>query len=493
MLPFDIQLVDPALVGCDAHDSAGFIPWYFASLCNTLTRVLYVLHVMQAFNADSRKHSVQYPDTFEEELDLAVVPWQHKDAEAPAAPAPTAAAAAAAEPAAAAAEPVAAAAEPAAAAAAGPAAAAADAAAKQQQPAAGAAEQEGAAGTTSDEAAGPGRAIKKIKITMKSSGPLPAGAAAEATKTDPLSPTDGTGRPRRQAAMTTPAAAAGGSGGGATGTSSKQGAKDSAEKGSADRIKSPVLGSAEKAQRAADAQVGARIKILWPKDKTMYSGEIIVSDAWLSYGWDVLCCIDCADSLWFGKAVAGYFAAACCKAACMTSIGRLRLSPECGSLPACTLPSWLHCKNSHARFDQLALLSAVAMLHHLQAYNKKDHKHTIKYDEDGQREHINLINTARKWELDTSPPAPKKAPADDTEQQKEPAKKTPAAAGGAAGGAKPRKSSGGGAAAAGKEEAKPTGTRLAGQMIEMYQTDKQAYVKGTVQVCAQRHSAAWPC
>jgi hypothetical protein len=120
----------------------------------------------------------------------------------------------------------------------------------------------------------------------------------------------------------------------------------------------------------------------------------------------------------------------------------------------------------------------------LQAYNKKDHKYTIKYDEDGQREHINLINTARKWELDTSPPVPKKAPADDAGQRKEPPKTTPAA-GGAAGGAKPRKSSGGGgAAAAGKEEVKPTGTRLAGQMIEMYQSDKQAYVKGTVQVRA---------
>jgi hypothetical protein len=220
------------------------------------------MHVPQAFNTDSRKHSVQYADTFEEELDLSVVPWQHKDAAAPAAPAPAAARAAAAP------------------------AAAADAAAKQQQqrqPAAGAAQQEGAAGATSDEAAGPGRAIKKIKISMKSSGPLPAGAAAEATKTDPLSPTEGSGRPRRQAAMTTPAAAAGSSGGGAAGTSSKQAGKDSTEKGSADRVKSPVLGSAEKAQRVAEAKVGARIKILWPKDKTMYSGEIIVSVAWQRY------------------------------------------------------------------------------------------------------------------------------------------------------------------------------------------------------------------
>jgi hypothetical protein len=206
---------------------------------------------------------VQYADTFEEELDLAVVPWQHKDAAASAAPAAAAATGPAAAP-----------------------AAAADVAAKQQQPAARAAEQEGGAGTTSDEAAGPGRAIKKIKITMKSSGPLPAGAAAEATKTDPLSPTEGGGRPRRQAAMTTPAAAAGSSGGGAAGTSSKQAAKDFAEKGSADRIKSPVLGSAEKEQRVAEAKVGARIKILWPKDKTMYSGEIIVSEAWQVYGQD---------------------------------------------------------------------------------------------------------------------------------------------------------------------------------------------------------------
>jgi hypothetical protein len=28
---------------------------------------------------------------------------------------------------------------------------------------------------------------------------------------------------------------------------------------------------------APHTQVGARIKIMWPKDKTMYSGEIIVS------------------------------------------------------------------------------------------------------------------------------------------------------------------------------------------------------------------------
>jgi hypothetical protein len=129
------------------------------------------------------------------------------------------------------------------------------------------------------------------------------------------------------------------------------------------------------------------------------------------------------------------------------------------------------------------MFQPATVTHCLQAHNKKDHKFTIKYDEDGQREHINLINTARKWELDTSPPAPKKASAGDAEQHKEPTKKAPAA-GGAAGGAKPRKSSGGGggAAAAGKEELKPTGTRLAGQMIEMYQSDKQAYVKGTVQV-----------
>lgn len=60
----------------------------------------------------------------------------------------------------------------------------------------------------------------------------------------------------------------------------------------------------------------------------------------------------------------------------------------------------------------------------------------------------------------------------------------------AVGGSKPRKSSSGGAAAAaggggggpaGREE-KPSGQRLVGQMIEMYQPDKQVYVKGTVQV-----------
>lgn len=43
-----------------------------------------------------------------------------------------------------------------------------------------------------------------------------------------------------------------------------------------------------------------------------------------------------------------------------------------------------------------------------QAYNKKDHKHTVKYDTDGAREMINLISTARKWEIDTDPPPPKK-------------------------------------------------------------------------------------
>lgn len=255
-----------------------FINW--AELCMLPMQTL--MHVslpacllcacLQAFSAESRKHTVQYADTVEEDLDLAIVPWQPKDAPipAPAAPAPAAAAPAAAEPAAAAAAPA-------------PAAGGA-------APAVEGAEQEApAAATTSDEAAGQGRAIKKIKITMKSSGPLPAGAAAEATKTDSLSPTEGSGRPRRQAAMVTPAAAAAGSSGGGAGTSSKAaGGKDSAGKDPADKaaaeksIKSP--GSAEKAQRMADAQVGARIKILWPKDKVMYSGEIIVSAAIVGSG-----------------------------------------------------------------------------------------------------------------------------------------------------------------------------------------------------------------
>lgn len=128
-----------------------------------------------------------------------------------------------------------------------------------------------------------------------------------------------------------------------------------------------------------------------------------------------------------------------------------------------------------------AVLSAVCRHNHAQAYSKKERKHTIKYDEDGQREHINLITTARKWELDPNPAPPKKSPEEGKDE--EGAKKPPAGAA-AAGSSKPRKSSGGGAGApavSGREE-KPTGQRLVGQMIEMYQVDKQVYVKGTVQV-----------
>jgi hypothetical protein len=205
---------------------------------------------------------VQYADTTEEELDLAVIPWQPKDAtpaSALAAPAAAAAPAEAAAPAAAA---------PAAAAAAASAAGAADAQQAAEAPAEGAAAAE-------DEAAaddGQGRAVKKLKITMKSAPGAQPAAAAEATRVDPLSPTEGTGRPRRQAAATPApgAAAAGSSGGGAAAGSSAKPAKGS----SAEKVKSPD--PAEKAERLRNAQVGTRIRLMWT-DKKFYTGEITVS------------------------------------------------------------------------------------------------------------------------------------------------------------------------------------------------------------------------
>lgn len=42
----------------------------------------------------------------------------------------------------------------------------------------------------------------------------------------------------------------------------------------------------------------------------------------------------------------------------------------------------------------------------LQGFNSKNHKHAIKYDTD-ETEHINLVTTARKWELDDSEPPAK--------------------------------------------------------------------------------------
>lgn len=110
----------------------------------------------------------------------------------------------------------------------------------------------------------------------------------------------------------------------------------------------------------------------------------------------------------------------------------------------------------------------------LQGYNKKDHKHTVLYDE-GTREYINLITTARKWELDDSkPPAKKPAAAGgkggsaaaQTEQQ--------GSGGGSAGSSKPKKAAG--------EGERPTGTRLIGHAVEAFQPDKQAWLIGTVQV-----------
>jgi hypothetical protein len=116
--------------------------------------------------------------------------------------------------------------------------------------------------------------VKKIKITMR------ANTAAEATKTDPLSPTEGTGRPRRQAALSTPGtappAAAGSSGGGtaaaAGGAASSKASKGSADKASAAerQIKSP--GSAEKAQRVAQAQVRTQVAVATALGRTMLTG-----------------------------------------------------------------------------------------------------------------------------------------------------------------------------------------------------------------------------
>jgi len=181
--------------------------------------------------------------------------------------------------------------QPAAAAAAGEGAAAADeqppaAASGEAPPPAGVqppgedAAEQGQAGGAAAAGAGQqqaGRPIKKLKLTVKPSGPYPAAAAAaaEATKVDDaLSPEGGRSRPRRQPAAT-PAAAAGSSGGaGGASAGSSKGAKAAAGLGSADKIKSP--GSAEKAERTAAAQLGARVKILWPKDKSFYSGEIVV-------------------------------------------------------------------------------------------------------------------------------------------------------------------------------------------------------------------------
>jgi hypothetical protein len=117
--------------------------------------------------------------------------------------------------------------------------------------------------------------VKKLKITMKSAAGAPsaAAAAAEATKVDPLSPTEGTGRPRRQAAATPAAgAAAGSSGGGAAAGSTA--AKPA--KGSAEKVKSPD--PAEKEERLRNAQVGTRIRLAWT-DKKFYTGEITVSVA----------------------------------------------------------------------------------------------------------------------------------------------------------------------------------------------------------------------
>jgi len=54
-------------------------------------------------------------------------------------------------------------------------------------------------------------------------------------------------------------------------TDSKR-AKAAAGPGSADKS------SAEKAERTAAAQIGARVKIIWPQDRSFYSADIVVGD-----------------------------------------------------------------------------------------------------------------------------------------------------------------------------------------------------------------------
>lgn len=56
-------------------------------------------------------------------------------------------------------------------------------------------------------------------------------------------------------------------------------------------MKSPTgPSSAEKAARTAAAQIDARIRIIWPKDKKFYTGTIIVSVAGVGLGWLVGLC-----------------------------------------------------------------------------------------------------------------------------------------------------------------------------------------------------------
>jgi len=119
----------------------------------------------------------------------------------------------------------------------------------------------------------------------------------------------------------------------------------------------------------------------------------------------------------------------------------------------------------------------------LQGFNKKDHKHTILYD-NGDKEYLNLVTTARKWELDDSkPPAKgsaghqgqaKKAAGAKAEEQPDAAK---------AASSRPKKPAAAAAAAGdGKEGQRPKGARLVGHVIEVYKRDQDIYEPGTVQV-----------
>lgn len=196
-----------------------------------------LLPALQGFDAASRKHKVVFADSTQADLDLAVVPWQPVSGDAAAAAAAAAGAGAGAQ------------------------GQGAEQAAAEEQ---GQGKEEGAGQDQQQQA---GRAVKKIKLSVKPSGGQPAAAAvaAEATKTDPLSSPEGGRiiRPRRQATIT-PAPAA------AAAAPAKTASAAAAEK----KIKSP--GSPERAQRTAAAQIGARIKIMWTKDKQYYSGEIQV-------------------------------------------------------------------------------------------------------------------------------------------------------------------------------------------------------------------------